>query len=164
MTRSVLALTVALLCGPLARADEVSSSQVDAAVLVTGSGIGGVYHRVEAGQALSFPTPGPASVSVEVRRRLPTVGPRPPAVRVTLLGDGVPVMDLVAGQPPLAGASIHDGRGGALSMPDEARLTVPAGGGRLTVRNPAGSPDLFVRVFVGPPGSNPIAESLPDLH
>jgi hypothetical protein len=164
VNRRVLALACALALGPPAWADEVASSQVDAAVLVTGGGVGGVHHRVEAGQSLSFPTPGPATVSIEVRRRLPAVGPRPPAVRVTLLGDGAEVMALIAGQPAATGASIHDGRGGALSLPDKATLTVPAGGGRLTVRSPGGAPDLFVRVYVGPVGSTPSAESLPDLH
>ena len=105
-----------------------------------------MYHRLEPGGSLDFATPGPATLTVEVRRRLPAVGPRPPGVPVRVLGDGGLVLELVAGQPAVAGAKVHDGRGGALSGPDRATVTVPAGGARLTLEAPAGGTDLLVQV------------------
>lgn len=131
----------------------IAAEDATTAALLTGGGVSGVFHRVEAGRALHFATPGPATLTVEVRRRLPAVGGRPPGVRVRLLGDGSPVMELVAGQPAVAGAKVHDGRGGAVSGPDLATVTVPEGGERLSVQAPAGSPDLLVQVRIAAPGS-----------
>ena len=129
----------------------IAAEDATSAALVTGGGVSGVFHRVEPGRSLHFATPGPATLTVEVRRRLPAVGARPPGVRVALLGDGTQMLELVAGQPAVAGAKVHDGRGGALSGPDLATVTVPAGGKRLTVRAPADSPDLLVQVRTDAP-------------
>lgn len=129
----------------------VAADDAASAALVTGGGVSGVFHRVEAGGSLDFTTPGPANLTIEVRRRLPAVGKRPAGVRVALLGDGAPVLELVAGQAAITDAKVHDGRGGALSGPDLATVTVPAGGRRLTVRAPADSPDLLVRVRTDAP-------------
>lgn len=134
--------------GSAARAADrvIPAEDAASATLVTGGDLGGVYHRLEAGGSLDFPTPGPATIIVEVRRRLPAAGARPPGVRVPLFGDGVRILELVAGQPAARGTKVHDGRGGLLSGPDLATLTVPASGRQLTVRSPAGSPDLLIQV------------------
>lgn len=129
----------------------VAADDAASAALVTGGGVSGVFHRVEPGRSLDFATPGPATLTVEVRRRLPAVGDHPAGVRVALLGDGVQVLELIAGQPAVEGAKVHDGRGGALSGPDLATVTVPAGGKRFTVRAPADGPDLLVQVRTDAP-------------
>ncbi len=143
----VVAWPVAMRGGGAAQAaDELAATRPDAAVLVTGGGVTGVFYRLEPGSELSFDTAGPSTLEVEVRRRLPSVGARPDAVRIDVLGDGQRFMEIVAGQVAVEGPSINDGRGGALSGPDRATVTVPDGGARLTLRAPPGSPDILVRV------------------
>jgi len=148
---TLLALLTALGVAAGSRAASAADTLVPAAdaasaTLVTGGNLSGVYHRLEPGGSLDFATTGPATLIVEVRRRLPAVGDRPPGVKVRVLGDGALVMELVAGQPAVAGTRIHDGRGGTLSGPDRATVTVPAGGERLTLEAPAGGTDLLVQV------------------
>ena len=130
----------------LAEPELLTPTDATGAALVTGGGLSGVFHRIEPGQSLDFATPGFATLTVEVHRRLPAVGARPAGARVQVLGDGNPVMEIIAGQPALPGAKVHDGRGGAVSGADRATVKVPADGRRLTLVAPSTGLDLLVQV------------------
>ncbi len=141
---SALALGLAL--SRPSHAEPVPPTEADRAVLVSTPQGPEILHLLRGGESLSFATRGPGELEVVARRRLPSPTITPPPIPVLLLGDGQTFLTLQVGQPADSQAKVNDAVGGTISAPDRARVEVPAGAERLTLRSAAGAPDVFVRV------------------
>jgi hypothetical protein len=156
-----LSLALSLFASPAWADEELTPNSSTTPALVRASD-GGVYHPLPAQGKLAFDVVGPATLSVDLRQRLPSADARSHAVKVQAKGDGMLILTVKVGAAADSG-SILDAAGGVPTKADRAEITVPPGEHLFTLEPVDAEFPLLAKVtLLG--GDGPAEPVLADLE